>query len=782
MLKTCPLCYKTVTQLPQHLTRQCLRYCTQQEKDALVKESKNSLIAIATKGRYIPYDKIPEITTKDDLISFMEDRGFILTEKPTMARIVEDEGASPVQDELPASEQELPNDEEVLPVEEEMSRVIEEEPPITEEEPPVTEEKPPVTEEKPPVTEEEPPVTEEEPPVTEEEPPVTEEEPPVTEEEPPVTEEEPPVTEEEPPVTEEEPPVTEEEPPVTEEEPPITEEEPPVTEEEPPVTEEEPPITEEEPPITEEEPPVTEEEPPVTEEEPPVTEEEPPVTEEEPPVTEEEPPVTEEEPPVTEEEPPVTEEEPPVTEEEPPVTEDYDVYRTVKDEEPSTSTGTSTHPAISNPELVHLPAAEDSTSSETSDNEADQQPETREREENTSQTDEDRPRFPSQNWRAEKRIKMKDAGFYDRHSLSHTILKGFSSYLQNHCKLERYKQNVEDVSRFLYFINNRRVSLNFATEIGKTRLFFKYLQDLGLCNQTVTNYLKHVRRLVHCLLFATGLKNLNEKLFKAMKYFRNVTADIQKTLSKEIAKEVVGKRYLELHKLDKTPQQCREILTVAKPAFLQAIEDVQGGSRNEVHQLEILYYLEALIILKHLQRPGVVRNMTVSEWTERMRHIYQNEQLIIVGDKSHKTAAHQVACFVLTEEEEMWFNVYFEKVRPVLAKQDSPDRFFLSTTGKHIHNISNDLDRYQKNQVARKTCETWAVSHLTEKERYLFSKYLSHSNMTAERNYRERTLGDLCQAYTLVLAAGKASENQPQPSSSRSRREQWRRGANGPGS
>ncbi|XP_073525151.1 uncharacterized protein [Phyllobates terribilis] len=512
----------------------------------------------------------------------------------------------------------------------------------------------------------------------------------------------------------------------------------------------------------------------VIEEEPPVPEEEPPVPEEEPPVTEEEPPVTEEEPPVTEEEPPVTEEEPPVTVEEPPVTEDYDVYRTV-DEEPSTSTGTSTHPAISNPELVHLSAAEDYTSSETSDSEADQQPETREREENTSQTDEDRPRFPSQNWRAEKRIKMKDAGFYDRHSLSHPILKGFSSYLQNHWKLDRYKQNVEDVSRFLYFINNRRVSLNFATEIEKTRLFFKDLQDLGLCNQTVTNYLKHVRRFVHYLLFATGLKNENENLFKAMKYFRNVTADIQKTLSKGIAKEVVGKRYLELHKLDKTPQQCREILTVAKPAFLQAIEDVHRGSQNEVHQLEILYYLEALIILKHLQRPGVVRNMTVSEWTERMRHIYQNEQLIIVGVKSHKTAAHQVACFVLTEEEEKWFNVYFEKVRPVLAKQDSPDRFFLSTTGKHIHNISNDLDRYQKkyklksisSQVARKTCQTWTVSHLTEKERYLFSKYLSHSNMTAERNYRERTLGDLCQAYTLVLAAGKASENQPQPSSSR---------------
>ncbi|CAJ0919945.1 unnamed protein product [Ranitomeya imitator] len=88
--------------------------------------------------------------------------------------------------------------------------------------------------------------------------------------------------------------------------------------------------------------------------------------------------------------------------------------------------------------------------------------------------------------------------------------------------------------------------------------------------------------------------------------------------------------------------------------------------------------------------------MTVSEWTERMRHSYKNEQRIIVGVKSHKTAAQQVACFVITEEEEMWFDVYFTKVRPALATQDSPDTFFISTTGRRIYNVSNDIGRYQK--------------------------------------------------------------------------------------
>ncbi|CAJ0919942.1 unnamed protein product [Ranitomeya imitator] len=226
---------------------------------------------------------------------------------------------------------------------------------------------------------------------------------------------------------------------------------------------------------------------------------------------------------------------------------------------------------------------------EDNDDEADQQPETRESEDNLRETDEDdMPRTQSQKWTVDKRIKMKKAGFYDRHPLSDPILKGFSDYLKNHCRLERYQQNVEDVRK-------RRVTLNFAKRIEKARLFFKKLQDIGLCNQTVTNYLKHVRRFVHYLLFATSLIRQNKRLYKQMKYFKNVTADIQKTFSKGVAKEVVSKRYLELQKSDKTPQQCREILNVAKPVFLKAIKKVERGSQNIEYRLEILYYLEALL-------------------------------------------------------------------------------------------------------------------------------------------------------------------------------------------
>ncbi|XP_077137908.1 uncharacterized protein LOC143804055 [Ranitomeya variabilis] len=153
MPKTCPLCHKTY-QLAQHLTRQCLRYGTKEERNAALEESKTTLIKIA-------YEKILEIKTKDDFIAFLEDREFTIPDKPPMARMFQDEGAStsssalPVEEELPVVEEELPVVEEELPVVEEELPVVEEELPVVEEELPVVEEELPVVEEDPPIMEEE---------------------------------------------------------------------------------------------------------------------------------------------------------------------------------------------------------------------------------------------------------------------------------------------------------------------------------------------------------------------------------------------------------------------------------------------------------------------------------------------------------------------------------------------------------------------------------------------------------------------------------------------------
>ncbi|XP_044129320.1 uncharacterized protein LOC122922696 [Bufo gargarizans] len=229
-----------------------------------------------------------------------------------------------------------------------------------------------------------------------------------------------------------------------------------------------------------------------------------------------------------------------------------------------------------------------------------------------------------------------------------------------------------------------------------------------------------------------------------------VAEDIQKRLSKVISKEVVRKRYLTLKNNMKTPTECRKLLDVAKPCFLNAIKAAQERFIKTPSKLEIIYYLEALLVLKHLQRPGVVANMSVSKWKDRVHHTYKGTARSIIGVRNHKTATQQVASFVLTGEKEMWFKVYFAKVRPTLINRETPrDIFFLSTQGRKIHNVSNDINRYHRkylvpeisSQVVRRVCESWTT------------KYLSLSNITAERSFREKTLTDLCHACELVTQA-----------------------------
>ncbi len=66
------------------------------------------------------------------------------------------------------------------------------------------------------------------------------------------------------------------------------------------------------------------------------------------------------------------------------------------------------------------------------------------------------------------------------------------------------------------------------------------------------------------------------------------------------------------------PTDCLAVLDAALKDFLAIMGKLQGPgavtgenlTKNEC--LLILYYLEAIIILKLLQRPGVVANMTVS--------------------------------------------------------------------------------------------------------------------------------------------------------------------------
>ncbi|KAM4045431.1 uncharacterized protein ACNLHF_009264 [Anomaloglossus baeobatrachus] len=420
---------------------------------------------------------------------------------------------------------------------------------------------------------------------------------------------------------------------------------------------------------------------------------------------------------------------------------------------------------------------EDSREESHRDDELTVQPEEGEDEENEEKEkfDQATQRVLQTKWNTDTRKKMLAAGLYQRHSLQNPLLVGFANYLQHTLAVRRFKQEVEDVARFLFYMNSKVANLDFVKDLEKVNTFFTKLRDLNLASQTIFNYLKHVRRFITYNMRATNLFERNRTLFESCEFFMKVTEDIQKRLSKGISREVVGKRYLALRTSQRTPQECRKILDVAKQPFLKCIQAAKDGCLLRSTQLEILYYLQALLVLKNLQRPGVLQNMTVSEWKERISHKYDGEDFVIIAVKLHKTATQQVATFVLTKEEEMWFRVYYKQVRPKVVRKNSPKAFFLSTSGKEIFNVTNDIARYHKkyklpfvsSQLVRRICETWTLPNYSDSEKCLFAKYLAHTNVTAQRTYREKTLTDICHAYKLVEKTGKETSDEPRASTSR---------------
>ncbi|XP_028297524.1 uncharacterized protein LOC114459484, partial [Gouania willdenowi] len=223
---------------------------------------------------------------------------------------------------------------------------------------------------------------------------------------------------------------------------------------------------------------------------------------------------------------------------------------------------------------------------------------------------------PDMQWQRKNRKLMADKGLYQKHSLDHPLLKDFATYLEKELCNENFKQEVDNVARYLYYADPQTPSLRFVMDREKLRAYMCELSDAKLSKQTQLNYLKSLKRFL---------------------YFHTVNT----SLSRDDA---------ELH------AQCK--------GFMEFI-----GLRQKV-----------------------------KEWVLRVTDTRGNA---VIGVKEHKTAAQQVATFALTQEEEMWFDTYYTRVRPQLLNSkkrkrddtEGQERFFVSTTGMPIYNASNDLNR-----------------------------------------------------------------------------------------
>uniref|UniRef100_A0A3B1IDY1 Si:dkeyp-87d1.1 n=1 Tax=Astyanax mexicanus TaxID=7994 RepID=A0A3B1IDY1_ASTMX len=301
---------------------------------------------------------------------------------------------------------------------------------------------------------------------------------------------------------------------------------------------------------------------------------------------------------------------------------------------------------------------------------------------------------------------MASAGLYFKHSTAHPLLKSFAHYLEVDLENDNFTQEVENVARFMYFMDPKQPSLLFVHQTERTREYFNTLSEVGLSKQTVHNYIKSVKILTEGSL---------------------------------------------------QPKDCWAVLEAANKDFLAVIAKLTGPRHVRGHHLTlpesqlVLYYLEAVLILRHLHRPGVVEHMTVKDWMLR-KPFHGKGGHVVVRVLDHKTAT-QVATFALTLEEEMWFDTYYTEVRPTTkAKRKKtnegedddkePERFFISSTGNPIYNASNDLERLHK--------ET-ATKHMSDTQRSMVADYLMHSSSSAEKMDEQQAYDLLLQSYPVTL-------------------------------
>ncbi|XP_041441359.1 uncharacterized protein LOC121393043 [Xenopus laevis] len=358
--------------------------------------------------------------------------------------------------------------------------------------------------------------------------------------------------------------------------------------------------------------------------------------------------------------------------------------------------------------------------------------------------------------------KMKAAGMYRKHSLECDLLVSFRTFLQQELRVRRWSQEVGNVARFLYFVDPSKPSLKFLDDTPKTVAFFTKLASLGNSHATQFTYLKHIKRFVRSQMNTLTSSHQSKETVERCRLFLEMTAGLQGKLSKGISAETVGKKYDYMTSGKKDPVECQRILVEARPTIEQLIKKAKmGGTLLDKEKCVVLYYLEAIVVLKQLQRPGVVQNMTVEEW--RNRKLSDCKTRMAIAVKKHKTATQQVATVLLEEEEEQWFYVFYKKIRPSFIRSGtSPKTFFISSSGEPIHSVTNDIARLHKkfnlrpmtSQEARRRMETYMASHLkTDAERYSFAKMLGHSNLTAERVYREKTIENMVEAAEVMKKA-----------------------------
>ncbi|XP_075705503.1 uncharacterized protein LOC142731240 [Rhinoderma darwinii] len=316
-------------------------------------------------------------------------------------------------------------------------------------------------------------------------------------------------------------------------------------------------------------------------------------------------------------------------------------------------------------------------------------------------------------------------------NLNSSVLDSFKQYLKSNFSCSRIKKIVESVNRYLHFVIPDEASLEFLNNLELTKKYFRTYLDLKTYRYTVKKHINNVQEFVKFIASEEFPNDITEDTRQAAETFIAVLREINKEANQTFTK-VQNSRSL-------TPKDCRKVLMVTKPYVLDIFAKANLGSELD-HREKILacYYLQSLLSLVHLCKPGVLQNLMVKDWLKRKYH------MCVDGKFTEKVAiirtGHRI--IVLQEDEELLFNIYLQRIRPTLLVKDAKtvDQFFVSSNGQSIKNASNVLMRYlQKFQQplvrwkeAKDAFKDWAFENLSEEDRHVVNCYIGFGDLKEE--------------------------------------------------
>ncbi|XP_073416803.1 uncharacterized protein [Dendrobates tinctorius] len=321
------------------------------------------------------------------------------------------------------------------------------------------------------------------------------------------------------------------------------------------------------------------------------------------------------------------------------------------------------------------------------------------------------------------RKKITVVGFHNKHNLKSSLLLSFKNYLNGKFSELTIKPMIQIVSRFLYFVNSEEISVDFLKNLRATKEYFISLESLKTSEETVKKHIGHLRSFIRFILSEDYLSGLDEETKNAVGPFKETLKVIENKLNQKLAKG--RKRGLE--STPPTMADCRKVLTVAKRHMTDIFTRAQLSKKlSDKEKTLACYYLQAVLIFKHLRNPSEAKNLMVKEWIEREQLDVDGQVVTVVKTKKN--------LFILQDEDEQNFRTYFEKIRPTNQPKDvnmAPE-FFVSCKGQRIMNSGKDMERFQKKyqqpiiswRMAIIVYKNWAEECLSQVERDQANAYV----------------------------------------------------------